>query len=258
MPAAAQVFWNADYDSTFPFCSYAPWVYARSPGSLPTANIAITNNGAAQGNFFTMTVDSSQSTAAYMAGCSQVACAAPVPPVVFDQAHAFIKFDISVSKLRPVYVGLEFQCVPFGGGRSLVLRVQPAAVGSFETFLLPMTTVITNSNNCGTNFSTFPTAFQFYIFGDPANTDTTWPPAADNTVAVDNVSYILQPVLSMTVNDEAVTLSWSTNATGFVLQQSLDLSHWGTVTNTPVLTNGASQVVLSLAAPQRYFRLNGP
>jgi hypothetical protein len=62
----------------------------------------------------------------------------------------------------------------------------------------------------------------------------------------------------MTVSGQNGTLSWPTNATGFVLQQTVDLSNWVAVTNAPLLTNGVNQVVVSPVSPQTFFRLLGP
>lgn len=259
LPAAAQVFWNADYDSLFPFCSCTSAVNARVGDQPPIATTTITNSGGTQGNYLLMTVDSAQTTELWTAMCYQTPCAVPSPPVVLDPRHTFLKCDVLVSKLRPVTICLYYQCSLTGGNSSLCLQVEPSVVGSFQTFLVPLWPCVTNFNNCsGTFVPGFPTSFMFYIRGDPANPDTTWPSAPDNIVAIDNIAVIIQPVLDMAVSQDNVTLSWPTNATGFVLQQTVDLNNWVTVTNAPVLTNGVSQVVVSPAAPQSSFRLSGP
>jgi hypothetical protein len=251
--ASAQVYWNADYDSVFPFCSTTPLIIATNGGIAPSAGIAITNNGGVEGNFLSLNADASQCSSRWAVWCRQTPCTTAT--VRRDILHVHLKFDAWVSKPRPLQIRLVYQADWPGGALVMFTQVQPTITNAFQTFLLPFGAFSWYFNN---GSSAFPTAFDFGMIGDPASPETTWPSAPDNMVAVDNVSYIIEPILSMTVSGQNVTLSWPTNTTGFVLQQTVDLSNWVAVTNAPLLTNGVNQVVVSPVGPQTFFRLLGP
>jgi hypothetical protein len=68
------------------------------------------------------------------------------------------------------------------------------------------------------------------------------------------------PALSMTaLGGSQVALTWPTNAPGFVLKETADLTPaviWTAVTNAPVISNGLQVVTLPLASGARFFRLS--
>jgi hypothetical protein len=72
--------------------------------------------------------------------------------------------------------------------------------------------------------------------------------------------YVSPPevLLSGTVSSNSIVLSWPTNATGFGLEQNLDLTttNWVAVTNAPTTTKGNKQVLLSITNNDNlFFRL---
>jgi hypothetical protein len=182
-------------------------------------------------------------------------CRGTAPTVVYDPAHTFFKFDLLVSQLRPFHVQLQY-CG--GDCRDLDVDVNPTAVGSFQTWVVPISAFTPTIYLFGhTGIPAFPTVVEFGIHGEVANSATTWPAAPDNVFMVDNIAYIIAPPLSIAPVSDGLVLSWSTNTTGFVLKQSSDLggTNWTSVTNAPVVNNGCNQVTLPAAAGQGFYRL---
>jgi hypothetical protein len=76
--------------------------------------------------------------------------------------------------------------------------------------------------------------------------------------AVFNVNVPASPLLSIQLTSaNAAVISWPASPTGFSLQQSSSLNptSWINVTNTPVVTNGMNQVIVSPPAGRRFYRL---
>ena len=117
---------------------------------------------------------------------------------------------------------------------SLYLQVGGAAVAHFDSGLVPELTQfpdinVTISTNGQVCFDT--------VFGVSAS-----------------------PVcLTMIPSGANVILTWPTNATGFTLQSTTNLSSsadWITNTPAPVVVNGQNTVTNPLSSPQRYYRLS--
>ena len=59
---------------------------------------------------------------------------------------------------------------------------------------------------------------------------------------------------------DGVAISWSTNSTGYVLQQNDDLTttNWVNVSTTPTVTNKLKQVVIAPLGSSQFYRLRHP
>jgi len=82
-------------------------------------------------------------------------------------------------------------------------------------------------------------------------------PAGEGVSAFDfpvGAALLVNPTNSAT----QLAIAWSTNATGYVLEYTFDLTppiNWQPVTEPPVLQDGRQTVILNLTSPPRYFRL---
>jgi hypothetical protein len=76
----------------------------------------------------------------------------------------------------------------------------------------------------------------------------------DNTLTI----WLNTPTSSGFLN--GVAISWSTNATGFVLQQNGDLgtTNWVNVSTTPTVTNQQNQVIAAPLVDSQFYRLRHP
>jgi hypothetical protein len=69
------------------------------------------------------------------------------------------------------------------------------------------------------------------------------------------------PALSILLPDpHTVVVAWSASATGWTLQQNINLvsGTWITLTNTVNIVNGQNQIVLSPTIGEHFFRLKNP
>ena len=68
------------------------------------------------------------------------------------------------------------------------------------------------------------------------------------------------PILHSQLSDTNFAISWTTNQTGFGLQQNSDLNtpNWVTVTNSVTLGNGQYQLNLPRSGSKGFFRLSAP
>lgn len=255
-PGAAQVYWKLDFDgpSQFNLINFVVGGNLQTPFPLSSTNIDL---GPPHGNVLCLQADSSyQVHNAWTAGC--MLSPPPTPTAVYDPAHTFLKFDVLVPRPRPFHARLGFANTNTDD-RSLDIDVTPAATNVFETFLLPLSAFTTTTNALrGSPPPNFPGILIFSISGDPANPAATWPSAADDMFMVDNIAYLVSPPLSISSLGETLVVSWPTNTTGFVLQQTVDFKNWSAVTNTPFLGSGMNQVVLSPASAAGAYRLSGP
>ena len=256
-PSAAQVYWKIDFDSPSQF--WGPSLYANLyfQAPSPTWNLTNIDLGPPHNNVLCLQADcSNQGQYPWTVGCTMWSHGTPT--VVYDPAHTFLKFDLLVSHAEPFHVQLQFVGTNFDT-RDLDVDVTPAGANEFETFLVPLwaftntTWVIHEATP-----PDFPTALDFSISGNPTNSSPGWPSASDNLFIVDNISYVVSPPVSISSPGETVVVSWPTNTAGFVLQQTVDFTNWSVVTNTPVLSNGMNQVVLSPEVPVRFYRLSEP
>lgn len=255
LPAQGQVLLNDDFDSAAPFCYSNTLTSGHEGDVFPTDTETIVEVGSPYGYVLKVNVDSSQTQFPWNVSYELGMCPGAAPNVTFDRVHTFLKCDVLVSKPKPVHLRLGYN----SGSGSIILdaAVTPALTGAFQTFLLPLS-AFTNYFSWGTSFPQFPTEFDLVIYGDPSDPATTWPAAADNWFMVDNLSYIVQPPLSIATFSNAVAVSWPTNTAGFVLQQSTDLNNWTVVTNAPVVSGAVNQVVLTPGNAEGFFRLSGP
>jgi uncharacterized repeat protein (TIGR03803 family) len=70
---------------------------------------------------------------------------------------------------------------------------------------------------------------------------------------------VTPPELSITPSGTNVILSWTTNATDFMLQSTTDLLSapgWATVSPGPIVISGQNMVTNAIAVPQQFFRLS--
>lgn len=251
----AQVFWNIDFDSSTDLLFDTYHDFFNPPDSPAVVTYGTFDTGdPSHHNALQFTVDSSGN--AYPWSATWVAILVTKTIATYEPAHTFLAFDLLVYEQRPLNVQIAYGGSGFNVTQ-LSAYVNPLLVGSFERFMLPLTAFQTNIL-MGQGGGTGPSSFIFGIQGDPANPDTTWPSCATNMFRLDNIKYIVAPTLSITTSNSAVLLSWPTNAAGFGLQQTADSLNWVAVTNTPFVTNGVSQVVVSPAAPRTFFRLVGP
>jgi hypothetical protein len=76
--------------------------------------------------------------------------------------------------------------------------------------------------------------------------------------AVFNVNVPASPLLSIQLTStNAVVIAWPAPSTGFSLEQNSNLNPtgWVNVTNTPVVTDGLNQVIVSPSAGAQFYRL---
>ena len=255
--AAAQVFWSADFENSIvPFC-YDGSGAIGPMGPAPSITPAILDLGPPQNHVFQVQINSTNQTQyPWSAWWSFLGCPGSAPAVAYDPAHTFFKFDLQVSLLHPVHVRLEYASSL--ATRDLDVDVTPTVTNSFQTFVVPISAFTpTVYIIAGTGMPAFPTALDIGLRGDPANPETTWPSAPDNTFMVDNISYIICPPLTIQGQPHAVTVSWPTNTPGFLLQETTAAcaGSWSTVTNAPLETNGVNQVVVPANGAGGFFRL---
>ena len=94
--------------------------------------------------------------------------------------------------------------------------------------------------------------FEVAIFGNSQSVAV----SATNQVFVDN--FICIPKLNISQSNNVAVLSWSTNATGFLLESASNLSAqaaWLTVTNAPFVTVSNNAVTNGIATGNRFYRL---
>ncbi len=250
----AQVFWNSDFDSNFPFC-HQTGITQFNPPAPPTIRAAVVDVGPPQNNVLQVSVDASnQIQSSWRAQWVLNLCEAP--NVTYDPTNTFLQFDVLVTALGPVHVRLDYI---YPGSRMLDTDVQPAVTNAFQTFLLPLTAFAETYFPPTNAYPQFPTGIEFGIRGDPANPETTWASASNNVFMVDNIIYIIAPPLSITAASGTLSISWPTNAPGFILQQSTSTSFkssdWTDVTETPAVGNGMNQVGMPADKDQSFYRL---
>jgi hypothetical protein len=251
----AQVLWDLDFDSSTDLASQITLISYSPPGAPPTVTYATVDTGdPGRQNALSVTVDSSSSTNGWHGEWEGILVGKSV--ATYDPEHTFIAFDLLVYELKPLTLRIDYDAAGFFNIRILDLIVNPTVAGSFHRIKLPLT-AFTVSNLIGTPANN-PTRFQFGIFGNPTNLDT-WPMCATNLFLLDNIEYIVSPPLSIASSNNAVVLSWPTNAVGFTLQQNAWLGNgWTPVTNIPVVVNDQNQVLLAPVAAQNFYRLVGP
>jgi hypothetical protein len=255
--ATAQVYWKIDFDSPPQYWGPSLYskVYFQSP--FPSLNSTNLDVGPPHNNVLCVQADCSNEVQyPWTVGCTMWSRAAPT--MVYDPANTFFRFDVLVSHAEPFHVRLEFASTNTDA-RDLDVDVTPAATNVFQTFLVPLW-AFTNTTWVihGAAPPNFPSALDFSISGNPTNSSPGWPSASDNMFMVDNISYVVSPPMTISSLGETVVVSWPTNTTDFVLQQAADLTHWNVVTNTPVVSNGVNQVILSPAVMAGFYRLSGP
>jgi uncharacterized repeat protein (TIGR03803 family) len=71
-------------------------------------------------------------------------------------------------------------------------------------------------------------------------------------------SLVIQPQLSIAPSLPYIILTWQTNAAGFTLQSTTNLSlvDWSTVSTTPVIVNGQFTVTNSISSAQQFYQLS--
>ena len=78
-------------------------------------------------------------------------------------------------------------------------------------------------------------------------------------ISLDDVSVVpaSYPLVIRRLEDIHVTISWSTNATGYVLEYApvLPAFTWTTATNAPEIINEDFVVTLDICSGQQFFRL---
>ena len=82
-----------------------------------------------------------------------------------------------------------------------------------------------------------------------------------NGTTSDLLAFVQEPSLSIaSTGADQATISWSTFAQDFVLQQNSDLgsTNWVNVTNTPTVANNQQQVILTTSDANSFFRLAHP
>ena len=82
-----------------------------------------------------------------------------------------------------------------------------------------------------------------------------------NTVALRGSGWDLGAPLALRRSTNAMTLSWTTNATGFTLQSTQDLSapaSWLDVTNPTTVIGRQFTVTNAVSSPSQFFRLRKP
>ena len=244
----AQVLWHTDFETP------VPWFGGYDDTTTTVTNIDI---GPPEDHVLAVQFDSSSYTQYTHWSIQVVLPVQNMPAVSFDPANKFLKCDLLVSLLRPVHLRVEY--VNYTDARDLDLDVNLTTTNEFQTFLLPLTAFTNTVWGAGSVGS--PTAVDLIIDGETAQPDTTWPCAPDNMVMLDNVSYIVCPPLTIAAPDaNSVLLSWPTNATGFLLQQTRDLTApiWTDVTNAPLVADSMNEVMLPRGPDRAFFRLSGP
>ncbi len=258
LAAQGQVFWNETFDSPSAFCFSTETGSGALGDVFPTITATNVDIGAPHGHVLRVNVDASRTQFAWTISHYLSGCPGTAPSVTFNPTNTFIKFDALVSQPRPLHVRLEYNALGMDN-RNLNLDVNLNAAAAFQTFALRLSDFADSTNIIsGKGFPQFPSAMIFGIRGDPADPANTWPMAADNMFMVDNLSYIIEPALSIAAWDGGVVVSWPTNASGFVLQQSVDLNNWAVVTNVPVASSNMNQVIMGAEGTQSFYRLGWP
>ena len=75
------------------------------------------------------------------------------------------------------------------------------------------------------------------------------------------VPVVGSPAINVTQTGGSVVLSWSTSATGFLLESSVNLAvpgGWSTISTIPTVVNGTNYVTNSITAGNRFYRLRHP
>jgi hypothetical protein len=101
---------------------------------------------------------------------------------------------------------------------------------------------------------THTAAFEAFLV-DPS-TGARWPGA--DAIGI-NLTLTNTPSLRPTIDAaQCFVVTWPATATNYVLQSANEASaaEWSLVTNTPVMLDGRSAVVLPMAESRRFFRLN--
>jgi hypothetical protein len=182
----------------------------------------------------------------------------------YDPTRTFVNFDAFVSRLKPFWVRLGYNGSPYPDTRDLQIDVNPTVVGAFQSFSIPLSsfsvTWLTG------NPAPLPTMIEFGIRGILTNSALSWGYDSNNVLMIDNLTYVVEPApspppaLSIAVSDNTVAISWPTNATPFVLQETaaLDAPSWTVVTNLTVVTNGTNYVNVAPLLGQNFYRLTSP
>jgi hypothetical protein len=252
--AKAQL-WNIDFDSSTGDLFMDTYNVTFHPPDAPaTVNYSTIETGdPTHHKVLRFTSDSSASAYGWYTDWTAMLVVKPVSS--YDPEHTFVEFDLLVYELRPLHIQVSYAISDPFTLRGLQLDITPAVTGSFQRFTLPLT-AFQVAHLIGTP-PNYPASMQFGIRGDPANPDTTWPSCATNMFLLDNIKYIVSPALSIQSSNNAVILSWPTNAIGFTLQQNSAFATegWTAVTNAPIIVNGQSQVLLSEISGRSFFRL---
>jgi hypothetical protein len=119
--------------------------------------------------------------------------------------------------------------------------------------------VLTNDGSGGFALSSSPYVGDTLISITAA--DVNMDGGADLIFANNDDGYLmvwLNTLISSSLN--GVAISWTTNATGFVLQQNDDLAstNWVNVSMTPTVTNKLNQVIVAPLVDSQFYRLRHP
>jgi hypothetical protein len=107
--------------------------------------------------------------------------------------------------------------------------------------LIPTNTPFTGSNVLGCSFSFDPPIFESFVIED---------------IQVTGPSSSPLPCLNATKCVGGLTLTWPTNAAGFILQHTTDMTQgFVTVTNDPVVDGTNYSVTLPCVCPAEFFCL---
>ena len=148
------------------------------------------------------------------------------------------------------------------GEAQLVVTFKPVISGNY----LPMHLAFTNSA-----FSNLSPVSDSFPYGGTAGSlsgsliSLNWAVGyvtnGQNLTAVFALNLPASPPLSIQhTPTNAVVISWPAPSTGFNLQQNTNVSstNWVNVTNTPIITDGLKQVIVSPPAGTRFYRLKYP
>jgi hypothetical protein len=256
--------WNIDFESWPVGTSGAGWSGVSSAASpYPVFSALITDVGGSQGHVLTLSADSSACTGPWSGDWT-----VPLQIQSIRRSNAltgyvpertYLSFDAWVSKLIPFRVRLEYtDSAP--SVRDLETYVYPSVVGSFERFVVPLSS-LSQTFFLG-NPPDNPTSFVVYMDGYPSATNAMWGYSSGNVLSIDNVSYyVLPPPLDLKADGAGnLLISWPTNVTGYVLQESPSFraTNWSDVVTVPIPTNERNQIILSPTGEFRFYRLRGP
>lgn len=251
--ALAQFIWSMDFES---------WPVGTGPilGSQgsppPTATALVTDIGGEHGHILTLSVDSSSCTGPWESSWDIYPRNFTVTGYVPERTY--VSFEAMVSKLQPIRVKLEYTLTA-EAVRNLETRVYPRAVGSFERFVIPLSAF--DQTFFWGNPPDYPTAIEVGIEGNPSVTDSLWGCDTDNVLSTDNITYyVLPPSLKISADNGNLLITWPTNATPYVLQESMgpSTSAWTDVLTPPTVTNAQNQIAVSPSEVSHFYRLRSP